>query len=181
MEHLKRILRSQREHDIDSPLCIRYGKAGIDLKQSIATLFSLGIQPTAWRKGDKLRQGEPVIKLKTHATIAVTEAYSWHVFNTRYVSAKGWHLSTEKKHLPCALKRRPRGQGREQEGRPSSPLPWGPQQGQREQRGQQEQQQVSRRPERLAQLEQRPARARSWQARQRELRWPERRRAWRVQ
>jgi hypothetical protein len=53
--------RGYEEHDIDSPFCIRYGKAGIDLKQSIATLFSLGIQPTARRKGDKLRQGEPVI------------------------------------------------------------------------------------------------------------------------
>jgi hypothetical protein len=53
--------RGYEEHDIDSPFCIRYGKAGIDLKQSIATLFSLGIQPTARRKGDRHGQGEPAM------------------------------------------------------------------------------------------------------------------------
>ena len=52
------ILRKFDEHDIDSPFSINYGKAGIDLKQSIATLFSRGIQPTARRKGNRHGQGK---------------------------------------------------------------------------------------------------------------------------
>ena len=82
------------------------------------------------------------------------------------------------------IKQRPQGQGQEEQGYPSSPLPWELQRELQEwYQLRQAREQVSRRRGQLAQPGQRPGRVPSWQARERELelQWPGQRRAWQAQ